>query len=95
MSRLQWLKEKQPENSSIQTSKKKVNVPKEILSTDQIKQIAKSMSSDVGSLPEREAKLAAASAAQKRVVKRAWNLKLRFEQLVEAKKRARKSTKRK
>ena len=39
-------------------------MPKEILSKDQIKQIAMTMSSDEAGLPEREARLAAASSAQ-------------------------------
>jgi hypothetical protein len=44
-------------------------MPKEILSKDQIKQIAMTMPSDEAGLPEREAGLAAASAAQQRVIK--------------------------
>ena len=59
-------------------------MPKEILSKDQIKQIAMAMSSDEAGLPEREAGLAAASAAQQRVIKRAWKLKLSAERLSEA-----------
>jgi hypothetical protein len=68
-------------------------MPKEILSKDQIKQIAMAMSSDEAGLPESEARLSAASAAQQRVIKRAWKLKLSAERLVEAEKRATNSTK--
>lgn len=57
-------------------------MPKEILSKDQIKQIAMAMSSDEAGLREREARLVAASAAKQRVIKRAWKLKLRAERLV-------------
>jgi hypothetical protein len=70
-----------------------VNTPKEILSKDQIKQIAMAMSADEADLPESEARLAAGSAAQQRVIKRAWKLKLSAERLVEAEKRATNSTK--
>ena len=69
-------------------------MPKEILSKDQIKEIAMAMSSDEADLPEHEARLAAASAAQQRVIKRAWKLKLGAERLGEAEKRAKNSTKR-
>jgi hypothetical protein len=69
-------------------------MPKEILSKDQIKQIAMTMPSDEAGLPEREAGLAAASAAQQRVIKRAWKLKLSAKRLSEADKRAKNSTKR-
>jgi len=69
-------------------------MPKEILSKDQVKQIARAMSSDEAGLPEREARLAAASAEEQRVIKRAWNLKLRADRLVDAEKRAKNSTKR-
>ena len=69
-------------------------MPKEILSKDQIKQIAMAMSSDEAVLSECESSLAAASAAQQRVIKRAWKLKLSAERLVEAEKRAKNSTKR-
>ena len=61
-------------------------MPMEILSKDQIKQIAMTMSSDEAGLPERAARLEAASAAQQRVIKRAWKLKLSAERLVEAEK---------
>ena len=50
------------------------------------------MSSDEAGLPEREAKLAAASAAQQRVIKRAWKLKLSAERVGEAEKRAKNLT---
>ena len=69
-------------------------MPKEILSKDQLKQIARAMSSDYAGLPEREASLAVASAEEQRVIKEAWKLKLRADRLVEAEKRARSSTKR-
>ena len=69
-------------------------MPKEILSSDQIKQIARSMSSDEAGLPEREASLAAAPAEKQRVIKTAWKLKLRADRLVEAERRAKNSTKR-
>lgn len=60
-----------------------MDMPKEILSKDQIKQIAMWMPSDETPLSEREASLAAASAAQQRVIKRAWKLKLAAERLKE------------
>ena len=69
-------------------------MPMEILSKDQIKQIAMAMSSDEAGLPEREARLEAPSAAQQRVIKGAWKLKLGAERLGEAEKRAKNSTKR-
>ena len=67
---------------------------KEILSSDQIKQIAKWMSTDGTDLHEREVSLAAASAEKQRVIKTAWKLKLRADRLVEAERRAKNSTKR-
>ena len=69
-------------------------MPKEILSKDQIKQIAMAMSSDEAGIPEYEARVAAASAAQQRAIKSAWKLKLSAERLSEAEKRAKNSTKR-
>jgi hypothetical protein len=69
-------------------------MPKEILSKDQIKQIAMAMSSDEAGFSECESSLAAASAAQQRVIKRAWKLKLSAGRLVEAEMRAKNSTKR-
>jgi hypothetical protein len=58
-------------------------MPKEILSKDQIKEIAMAMSSDEADLPEHEARLAAASADVQRVVKRAWKLRLEAQRLKE------------
>ena len=69
-------------------------MPKEILSKDQIKEIRMAMSSDEAGLPEPEAGLATASAAQQRVIKREWKLKLSAEHLSEAEKRAQNSTRR-
>lgn len=70
-----------------------MDMPKEILSKDQIKQIARVMSSDEARLPELEASLAAASAEKQRVIKRAWKLKMSAGRLAEAEKRALNSTK--
>ena len=72
---------------------RKVNMPKEILSKDQIKKIARAISMDGESLPEREATLAAASPEIQRLVKRIWKLKLRGEGLLKAEERAENSTK--
>jgi hypothetical protein len=69
-------------------------MPREILSKNQVKQIASEMSSDEAGLPGREARLAAASAEEQRVIKKAWKLKLRADRLVEAEKRAKDSMKR-
>jgi hypothetical protein len=77
------------ENRAIKSQVKKVSMSKEILSKEQIKQIAMAMSSDEAGLAEREAGLAAASAAQQRVIKRAWKIKLSAERLSEADKRPR------
>jgi hypothetical protein len=84
-----WLKTEQSK-----ASRRKATMPKEILSKDQIKQIAMAMPSDEAGLSECEANLAAASTSQQRVIKRAWKLKLSAERLVEAEKRATNSTKR-
>ena len=65
---------------------------KEVLSKDQITQIAKMMSSDEAGLPECEASLAAASAEKQRVIKRVWKLKLRADRLAEAEKPVKNST---
>jgi|HubBroStandDraft_1064217.scaffolds.fasta_scaffold1140305_2 hypothetical protein len=69
-------------------------MPNEILSKNEIEQIAMAMSQDKAGIPEFEADLAAASIEKQRVIKRVWRLKLRAERLSEAEKRAKNSTKR-
>jgi hypothetical protein len=67
-------------------------MPKEVLSKDQIGQIANAMSSDEAGLPECEASIEAASDEKQQVIKSAWKLKLRADRLVGAKKQAESST---
>ena len=62
-------------------SKRKVDLPKEILSSELIKQIARGISTNEEDLPECEAMLAVSSEEVQRVIKRAWKLKLSCERL--------------
>jgi hypothetical protein len=77
-------------------------MPKEILSEDQIKEIASAIPLEEMSLSESEEKLRGASADIQRLIKRIWNTKLEAERLrrlgipflVGAEKPAKNSTKR-